>query len=395
MDIEFSLEEVERLSRVGRYKLACKMCEKLLNEVEDLEDKNDIEKELDKNRNYLSEFFNLETGEAIFPVVDSKIDSGYLRIIKVFENNNSNQTKDNFLQDHFEIVKKSVAIALKEFLKEKNVLILDCNFDKYSVCIKKLPNEEDSENVHNETIKGNSLRLAMAVALLSKLLNHKIDSNYIFTGNVENNTIRKIDFLDEKINLIKEYTEEFNLFIPNENKNQVSEEKIIAFGNLEQIINLLFNNEIINKFIQNYFFTKKDINNFTFFAFRYYNVYGQIKNINDSTNFPTDRFLLIEFCFPQLKPHHFNRVLNFLDNLKEIISDKQSGVIFSGPLPLPIASGMVVNLKNNFSRFLALHYTHEIEHNEIYDQTAIVFAVSQGSGLERGQLVFYKREPAE
>ncbi|MBK9404449.1 MAG: hypothetical protein IPN57_07950 [Ignavibacteria bacterium] len=84
-------------------------------------------------------------------------------------------------------VKEAVIKFLDDYLFQeiKTIMVLDWKIDDLQAEVKNIPNTNIDFSAFTKSIEGRSFELAAAIALISRILDIKISTDYIFSGSVE------------------------------------------------------------------------------------------------------------------------------------------------------------------------------------------------------------------
>ena len=191
-----------KLMASGRYNGAIKIFEELLKNANEKDDRAHFMGEINACKRYSQLFRGLSPGEVFVPVFDQDLQIGYIIVLKVIKE--KDKTIDEYIS-LWEKVKKTVAKLLENKLTTTG--ILDWGLDNYSIIFKSLPqNNNDYTNLTNK-IKGSSVELGMAVAMISFLLNEKV-TEFAFSGGLQKRNdeiyIHPVEYIAEKKKAVSE-----------------------------------------------------------------------------------------------------------------------------------------------------------------------------------------------
>lgn len=101
----------------------------------------------------------------------------------------------------------------------------------------------------NEVLDGSSAGLAFFILFCSYFLEIEVHNKYFFTGELWGTKIKNVGGIKEKLNAVKEKSDDYIFFIPAENEFRNSN-KIIKVNNIEEVISIVFEKEKINNAIK-------------------------------------------------------------------------------------------------------------------------------------------------
>ena len=364
-------QEAERQFNRGNFKQAIRLYESFLAEGEiDLEAKVEANEKIKYAKKFYEEVIPQNSGEALFPVVDKhneKFDSVYKLVI-------TNKLKEEFRARDFELSEKNVFKILQQFLdnkiekSDKPIAVFDWGFEKFSAKIK-----EPFPNFEFTNLVGDSMQLAMAIALVSMMINEKVPLEFAFSGNLSLNgnnvVIGKVNDLDRKAKAIAREREEVKEFITHE-----------KYSSLDDVLQLIFGEDYLDKIIEKYVKT-----NASYISIKFRNTQGIIEGSNAKVDIEVWEFNDVEFKTSQERKK-FNSLLE-----KIFTGDKKKdkGIIIDGLRANFTVGIFVANATNKFSNFLAVRNT-QIGGINGYERASIVIDISRTQHeIEIGDIVYY------
>jgi len=354
----------------GNFKQAIRLYESFLAEGKvDLESKIEAIDNVKFAKRFHEEIIPQKHGEAFFPVVEKhneKFDSVYKLVI-------TNKSKDEYRGRDFERAEKNVFEVLEQFFNnkiersEKPTAVFDWGFEKFSAKIK-----EPFPNFEFTNLVGNSMELAMAVALVSMMINEKIPLEYAFSGSLSLNgddaIIGKVNDLDRKAKAIEREREEVKEFITYE-----------KYNSLDNVLKMIFGEDYLDKIIEKYVKTQA-----RFIFIEFCEAEGIIEGSNAKVDVEIWKFNFVEFK-TSLERKKFNSLLEKMFNNRGNI---KKGIIIDGLRANFTVGIFFANAKNKFSNFLAVRNTQTNLANE-YPNASVIIDVSRESNAEIGEAVYY------
>lgn len=371
------MKEIKELEKYWNFQTIIAKLEEEKEKSSDPEDIYAINDKLVLYRHYYNQLQNLNFGEAYFPVINAmNLNLSGLRIIKV---SNSGGKVQYGLASSWNNVKKFVANFLNDYLyKEiKNIMFFNWGFDDYSVEIKDL---NDKIEKIDET-KGDSLELAMAVALISLVMQHRVKPIYAFTGRViyENNIhmIGNVNHIQQKSNILqREYYFLKNLIVPIKTDNDNFQ---IEFGKFDDLIKFLFPDfkNIILKLLAE--------ENFDNFGKR--KVYANLEKIKTLEGIECN---LLKINQTNILFDDWEKYAKFLSNLERKIWKDRLPVIVDGKIISFVVPILTAKSINHVVDFIAVRNVNGDSHNTT--NACIVETAKLNSKYKIGQRIQYKIE---
>jgi len=370
------LKKAEWLLNIGNYKQAITLFEQLKEDCDDCEKKNEIEIKIDDCSNNHAKILELSAGEAFFPVFDEATG------LSVFLTLQITSSPGNTKVLNIENVKKCVFRYMDKYLFDevKNIMVFDWgDFKNLKAEIKEIPhtNKEFENFIMN--IDGKSYELAAAVALISKMLNVKISSKYIFSGiiNLESDNLKisKVEKVNDKLFGIKIERPDTEIFFTPEK----SDDKIInpstdfkkvsdiVFTNFNTLNDIIINNETIMKIT----LSISDAETEDFIKTKLFK-FKQPDSIND------DEGLQVNEIFKFFK----NNVNHFKGTIEGIVID---GLKVNYLTPMLIA---IKDITNHVSNYLAVTKTGSKKEN--FAKAIVVRSSNSNPTRKEGDIFYYK-----
>jgi len=366
-------QEAQAQFNRGNFKQAIKLYESFLAEDEvDLESKIEAVDNVKFAKRFHEEIIPQNVGEALFPVIDKhneKYDSVYKLVI-------TNKPEDEFSGREFTRAKKNVFEALQQFFNnkiersDKPIVVFDWGFEKFSAKIK-----EPFPNFEFTNLVGDSMELAMAVALVSMMINEKIPLEYAFSGSLSLNgddiVIGKVNYLDRKAKAIEREREEVKEFVTYE-----------KYNSLDNVLRMIFGEDYLDKIIEKYVKTKAK-----YISINFRETEGVIEGSDAKVDVEVWEFNDVEF-----KTSSERKRLNSL--LEKMFNNRGSikkGIIIDGLRANFTVGIFVANAKNKFSNFLAVRNTQISPINK-YENASVIIDVSRESDAEIGEAVYYLKK---
>lgn len=360
-----------QLKKYGMYKSALNELDKLINNTKEIDERiyhKECKKQIER---MISVLRQVEIGEAYFPVVDPKNPKiGGLRVIKVINSGSEVQPK---LEKSWNKVKEFITKFLDNYLNEniKNVMVFDWGFDQYSVKIK----NEDGDLL--DDVEGESLELSMALALLSLVLEERVNPNLAFTGRVvfENDIyqIGMVNYIQDKTNILQqEYDFIENLVVPyKSNKNDGFQ---IQFSRFDELVKYIYPE--LDALLKN---------NISKLGCR--KIYARMSVTSTVDNIECQ---LVKIKQDRVELEDWEKYVKFIKNLEDIIWKQDLPVIIDGVVLNFFAPILVECSKNHVKKFLALRNTNFVEENG-YANAAIVAKTASCREFYLGQKIQYKK----
>lgn len=285
-----------------------------------------------------NEYYSLNIGEALFPVIDESNGNSFLAIIKLTEND-STDNNNSVIQKHVQL---QIIKALNEYLKENfddnYIRIFDWKLPDYNITILKYRSPIDYSS-----IKGKSYELALSIAYISKLLEIPVKDKCVFSGVLSEGRIGEVDYLEQKNELSKNVFGNDFSFCCNSNH------KIINYNNvkiLKDLFDKVFETEII-EVIKN---KKNQLGEYISLEFRDV----QIKKDEEDIGY---NFVLAEFEHDTLNPNNNKEIFSYLTDIRAIIKKNNKlnkNLIISGIKPNYLLGYFIIPLFNYITNTLSL-----------------------------------------
>lgn len=335
----------KKLFDLGNYKSSGKLYDELNKNSKNNEDCIYFKNNSDICKENYEKVLRLSYGEAFFPVIGQADRCNSVLTLRITNNPASEKLFD------IEKVKVAVIKFLDEYLFQeiKTIMVLDWKVDDLMAEIKNIPNMNDYFRSYTDSIEGRSLELAAAVAIISKLLDLKISSEFVFTGAVEaegnNIELVHVDNIKEKLDCIKEERPGIKYFIA-PGSSKISDKIIITNNTLKEVVSRVFKNFKIE--VEKSLLEKKEIEMITL-------------KINKSKNEHKKDVLVFNFQHPSIQENDIKKISEFLCNIGEFIKGRKEGIIIDG-LRFSCLSPMLLsmqNVANHISNFVAVRFTQD------------------------------------
>jgi hypothetical protein len=332
-------------------------------------------------------------GIAEFPIVGENNNYSSIRAIEITEgkNNTDIESKIDNKEELFNALKFIEDEIQKNILdndgKTRDLTIL--NWGKI-IGIRQhlLSNTKHVPKNNNFKINGTSLHFAAVVALVSKILNLPINSNYIFTGAVNPNGVSgKIGDIDKKIQLIlkeRPLTQKIiipskSLFTDAEQKIIVSSDKFIEVKDVFQLIEKTFDKNLkdLTKLDLN---ARKNLGRARIWAEFFGN--KEINFINNNSNITENKnVIVLHFIRPEDDPTAF-KIFPIERVYHEIYNSVPNFIIFEGSVANHYTGQLISS--NQYRQFDAIFGVRLGRSPEV-----IVFAAPRGSNLMGYNCTFF------
>jgi len=315
-----------------------------------------------KRRN--DEYYSLNTGETLFPVIDESNEDSFLAVIKLTDCESYINENANILKP----IKEKIINALKGYLIDnfdKSFLrIFDWNLPDYNVSILK-----NRTRIDIAEIKGKSYELAVAIAYISKLLEIPVKDRVVFSGVLLEEKIGEVDYINNKIELTKNvfYDKNFK-FICNTTNNGLN---ILSVKYLKNIFDDVFETNLIQE-IKNKRATLGE-----FICLEFKNI------IVEKTENAKYDFVLAEFDHDKLSNDYNKEIFAYLNEIRNIIKNSDNlnkNLIVSGIKPNYLLVYFLIPLFNHINNILALKNS-QLPNNK----TAVVI-------MSKNNNAFFERE---
>jgi len=356
------LKSAEWFFNTGNYIHAKDIYSKLLNGSKLFEEKRDYKNKIKDCSENHKKVLRLSAGEAFFPVYDEATGESAVLTLRITDSPKS-ITKVLDIEN----VKKCVFSFLDKYLYDevKNIMVFDWgDFKNLKAEIKEIPhtNKEFEKFIMN--IDGKSYELAAAVALISKMLNVKISSKYIFSGIVNfesyNLKIFEVDKVEEKLSAIKiERPDTEKFFTPGKSKDKILDSTTdftklieIIYSNFNNIKDIILSDSSINKLTLNVSeIMSEDNKEYTLFKFGH----GSIKDdegtqINElykffKNNFNSSKKFSRGFVIDGLLINYLTPMLISIKEITNHISD--FAAVYKSPDKDNFKKAIVIRSSNN------------------------------------------------
>ncbi len=336
MDEKQLFSEVKNLEAKGFLLNAVSLIDKNINQL----NRNSLLYWREKNEDLktkFNEFYTLNIGEALFPVIDESNGNSFLAIIKLTENNSANNYSD--IQKHVQSqVIKELNTYLKDNFNDNYFRIFDWKLPDFNITILK-----DRRPIDFSSIKGKSYELALSIAYISKLLEIPVQNKYVFSGVLLEGRIGEVDYLEQKNELSKNVLGNDFSFCCN------SKFKIINNNNvkiLKDLFGKVFETKIIGV-IKN---KKKQLGEYISLEFRDV----QIEKNEEDMGYC---FVLAEFEHDTLNTNNNKEIFSYLTDIRAIIKNSNKlnqNLIISGIKPNYLLGYFIIPLFNYITNTLSL-----------------------------------------
>lgn len=366
---------------------------------EDMEGTSDLELRIEK-RKYLSrlemrksEFQTVSIGQAMFPAVNDTNGNG--GIFKFEVSAEDHFKTPEFLINDFNLVKELVSLTLDDFLRKKikKCVIFDWGMEKLQIRFSNpLFNELQDSGDDGNTIIGSSYKLAMAIALVSQILQINLGEGLVFSGDLETKsgevTIMPVTLVPEKIHFIKkELPKYFRIIILSESPD----DRLYLYDCKkldELIITLLEGKEKeIEEKLKN-FKTEK--------------IYYDIMKVSGIDG-DIYSYCLFRHETVSINKKNLLKLFSYFENIKDnLILNSTGGLIISGMKLNIAAQGLVSMLSNKVKGLLAVrHFGFDFNELELPDGEkeklglAVVVQDFSSPKKKKGEMIFYSRPEIE
>ena len=373
-----STEKIEKANHyfnTGNFNGAILLYEEVLNGSEpEFVDRIRIKKKIAKAKNFLNIISSNETGEAFFPAVNTGLNIGAVFTIHISEE--KKELFNNVINNGWKNVINLMTTFLDdEIIKSDNLLtVFDWKFNRFYPSIKKLLNLNESLE---EDITGESFQLAMAVALVSQILNIKVDDKFAFSGTLQKQgnkiVIGEVESIDKKTEVLKRERKNVSRFIHSSVNN-----------NLDDILKEVFGDEYLTDIIENYVKAKTD----------YIQLVEKISVRIYSQEHKENTALLLQFKHYNIPTIGLKKLNAFFERIlnKIELNIIESGIILDGIFP-NFATGMITpKFNNKIKKYIALKYAQESPPDNLKDKFnngAVIVYRSQKSDFEIGEIIYY------
>jgi len=187
-------------------------------------------------------FQEIGYGEAFLPVVNTENKRSILIKVKIIKKEVS--SKEKYLQS-WEIVKKLVFDYLHDMVAKEELDFYLIGLNLQNIYFKFSVN-------NNKEIEGKSFELALAIALLSYIINLKPNCKCALTGKIATNSNNKfmleaVDYIEEKIQILQDYQFIEKLVVVDTN---IEDSKIINVQKFDEVIKEIFDYEKVKNKIR-------------------------------------------------------------------------------------------------------------------------------------------------
>ncbi len=308
-------------------------------------------------------YYHTDIGEALFPVINESTNENFLAKIKLVKEESIN---DNIL---LEKIKDSIKKAFNLYLNEPNIFkknhlrFFEWNLPDYSVTV-----FNQDKNINIKDISGSSYELALTAAYISIFLDIPIKQNIVFSGVVQNENIKEVDYIERKFNLIKDiFIKDFTFVCNSELPNTQKTTKI------KELFDFAFEDSIYDKLYNN----KNKIDNY--FALNFIQ-----KTFENSKKAKID-FYVADFQHSNLNQNYIKETFNYLNTIRELIQNNNTyckNLIISGIRPNYYLGYLIIPLFNHIKNTLALTNTQLPN-----DKYAVIILSKNSNDFSLGDLI--------